>query len=57
MSDKQVKWAGPQRELPGQGVVEKGDIVTLPDHMAKSYVYQGLANYVNSKAIKAGGEK
>ena len=38
-----IKWTGDERELPGIGVVNKGDIVTVPDHVATSYIYQGLA--------------
>ena len=48
----QVKWTGDERELPGQGVAKKGDILTLPDHMAKSYVYQGLAVKVKPPIVK-----
>ncbi len=43
MNKQQVKWTGDQRELPGHGVVSRGDNLTLPDHVATSYIYQGLA--------------
>ena len=38
-----IKWVADERELPGIGVAKPGDIITLPEHLAKSYVYQGLA--------------
>lgn len=38
-----IIWDADQRELPGHGVVSKGDKVSIPEHMAASYVYQGLA--------------
>ena len=44
----QVKWTGDERVLPGHGIANKGDVLTLPDHVARSYIYQGLA--VKAKA-------
>ncbi len=50
MSDKKVViWDADTRELPGIGVAKKGERLNVPTHMAKSYVYQGLAVYPTVK--------
>lgn len=46
--NQKVKWVGEDRELPGYGVPTKGDILLLPDHLAKSLTSQGLAVKVKS---------
>lgn len=44
-----IKWVVDERELPGIGVAKPGDILKVPDHIGKSYVYQGLAEKVSEK--------
>lgn len=50
---KVIIWNADERILPGFGVVKKGDRKSVPEHVAKSYVYQGLANYPSSKKEKS----
>jgi len=45
-----IKWIADVRELPGIGVVHKGDIKDVPDHIGRSYVYQGLADKLKDAA-------
>ncbi len=45
-----IKWIADERELPGIGVVRKGDIKDVPDHIGRSYVYQGLADKLKDAA-------
>ena len=40
---KLITWRGEERELPGFGMVSHGVEKLLPDHMADSFVEQGLA--------------
>ncbi|HKJ88816.1 MAG TPA: hypothetical protein VKA48_09945 [Gammaproteobacteria bacterium] len=40
---KTIVWTGPDRELPGLGLIQKDQIITLADWAADSYVRQGLA--------------
>ena len=49
---QEIVWQGDQREIPGVGVLAKGDRVKVPDHVAKSLIYQGLATKSKSKAVK-----
>ncbi len=46
---KSIKWTGDERELPGIGVVNKGDVIEVPEHVAISYIYQGLASKHTTK--------
>lgn len=48
-----IIWDADQREIPGFGVVSKGEKVKLPDHMATSFVYQGLATTIKPEKEKA----
>lgn len=38
-----IVWDADERELPGIGIAKKGDELIVPDHVATSYIYQGLA--------------
>ena len=53
--NKEIVWDAEERELPGFGVVSKGDKITVPEQMAKSYVLEGLAK--TSKSVVKPKEK
>lgn len=40
---KTIVWTGPDRELPGLGLIQKDQTIALADWAADSYVRQGLA--------------
>ena len=43
MNEKVIVWDADQREIPGHGVISRGDVKSLPEHLATSFIYQGLA--------------
>jgi hypothetical protein len=49
MKMTEIIWDADQREIPGCGVLSKGDKASLPDHVATSLVYQGLAHKPTTK--------
>jgi hypothetical protein len=48
----EITWIGPDRELPGLGLVRSGQRIELADWAAESYVYQGLAKKVAHQKSK-----
>ena len=53
MTQVKIKWEAGDRILPRIGEVRPGDIITVPDHVATSYIYQGLAVALKLKKEKA----
>ena len=43
MKKTKIIWDAEPREIPGYGVPSKGDVLNVPNHMAESFVTQGLA--------------
>ena len=44
----EIRWKGPERELPTFGVVHPGDRIPLPAHVANQYIAQGEAEEVRA---------
>ncbi len=40
---KTIVWIGPDRLIPPYGAVDKDSEVTVPDHVAESFIKQKLA--------------
>lgn len=40
---KTILWTGEHRIIPGYSVATRGQLITIPDSMANSYIEQGMA--------------
>jgi len=40
---KTILWTGEHRIIPGYSVATRGQLITIPDSMADSYIEQGMA--------------
>ncbi len=40
---KSIKWTGEHRIIPGYSVAVRGQVITVPEDMANSYIEQGMA--------------
>lgn len=38
-----IKWIGPNRIIPGHGIGETGELIEVPEAMARSFISQKLA--------------
>lgn len=47
---KVMQWVGPAREVPPNGLCQKGDMISLRDHQANYFIKQGWVKLV--KKIK-----
>lgn len=52
-----IKWVGEDRMVPGYGMGTKGNVLEIPNNMAKSYIEQGLAEKISIGVSRTGSVK
>jgi len=48
----EIEWIGNNLTIPKYCVAEKGDVFSLPNNKATSFVDQGLAKYTKNEVAK-----